>query len=420
MSDKKFSRRDFFARAGHVGAALTVLGPVAGKNLFAQTELAGPADLANGVLSKTVAPPIDPSACFWAALAHARAVSRRTLSRGDRRAGPSERVLFRLVERRRLEDDRCRPRVDAGVRLAAGGVDRRDRRRAVGARHRVRRQRRVDAPRLDGLRQRDVQVDGRRSDVDAPRPRRQRSTSARSPSIRRIRTSSSSRRSANCTRQARSAASFARATAARRGQKVLYQERRCRRGRGRDRSDELERRLCRSLEYAPSALVHVRADERPGRRHLQVDRRRHDVEAADERSAEGRHRPNRNRRRARAIRVACMRSSIVCCRNPGPQQPAPAAVGGVGARRARGEAASSVRRRRRDVDASLERQRAVGTRLVLRERSRSIRRTPTSSTCRTSPCRARRTAARRGSRCAAHPAATTTIRRGSRPTIRTR
>ncbi len=62
MSDKKFSRRDFFAHAGHVGAALTVLGPVAGKNLFAQTELAGPADLANGVLSKTVAPPIDPSA----------------------------------------------------------------------------------------------------------------------------------------------------------------------------------------------------------------------------------------------------------------------------------------------------------------------------------------------------------------------
>ena len=35
-----------------------------------------------------------------------------------------------------------------------------------------------------------------------------------------------------------------------------------------------QRRLRRTLEYASSALVHVRADERTGRRHLQVDRRR--------------------------------------------------------------------------------------------------------------------------------------------------
>ncbi len=53
-------------------------------------------------------------------------------------------------------------------------------------------------------------------------------------------------------------------------------------------------------------------------------------------------------------------------------------------------------------------------------RSQSIRRTPTSSTCRTSPSRGRWTAAKRGSRCAAHPAATTIISRGCRPTIRTR
>ncbi len=48
--------------------------------------------------------------------------------------------------------------------------------------------------------------------------------------------------------------------------------------------------------------------------------------------------------------------------------------------------------------------------------SPSIRRTPTSSTCRTSRCRDRRTAARRGCRCAARPAATTTSSRGSRRT----
>ena len=55
-----------------------------------------------------------------------------------------------------------------------------------------------------------------------------------------------------------------------------------------DRSDELANRLRRPVEYAPPAVVHLRAVERPGRRHLQIDRRRHDLDAVDERPADRR------------------------------------------------------------------------------------------------------------------------------------
>src|SRR6202022_480900 len=50
-------------------------------------------------------------------------------------------------------------------------------------------------------------------------------------------------------------------------------DRRRRRGRsgGRDRPVELERRLRWTLEHAPSALVHLRADKWSGWRNLQVD-----------------------------------------------------------------------------------------------------------------------------------------------------
>ncbi len=76
------------------------------------------------------------------------------------------------------------------------------------------------------------------------------------------------------------------------------QERQRRRRRRRDRPDQLAHRLRLAVEYAPSALVHLSADERPGRRDLQVDRRRHDLESADERPADGVHRQDRHRDRA--------------------------------------------------------------------------------------------------------------------------
>ena len=71
-----------------------------------------------------------------------------------------------------------------------------------------------------------------------------------------------------------SAASSARATAARRWQKVLVQGRRHRRHRPRLRAGQPERDLRRALADAPHALEHLSAVERPGQRPLQVDRRR--------------------------------------------------------------------------------------------------------------------------------------------------
>ena len=67
--------------------------------------------------------------------------------------------------------------------------------------------------------------------------------------------------------------------------KVAVQERRRRRVRRRDRSDESAGRLCVAVEHAAADLVHLSADERPGRRDLQVHRRRHDVESAEDRVA---------------------------------------------------------------------------------------------------------------------------------------
>ena len=156
--------------------------------------------------------------------------------------------------------DRRRPRLDAGVRLAAGRVDRRARRRAVGARHRLRRQRRVHAARFDGLRQRHVQVDRRRQDVDAHRPRQHaahRQGRGRSEESEHRR---SSRRSAISTTANPDRGVF---RSQRRRQDVeegALQERQRRRRRRRDRSDELAGGLRRALEHAAADLVHLSAD----------------------------------------------------------------------------------------------------------------------------------------------------------------
>ncbi len=55
---------------------------------------------------------------------------------------PAQRLLHRREQRRRLEDDRLRPHVDADLRRPADRLDRRDRRRAVGSERHLRRQRR--------------------------------------------------------------------------------------------------------------------------------------------------------------------------------------------------------------------------------------------------------------------------------------
>ena len=101
---------------------------------------------------------------------------------------PSQPYIFYIgmVQRRRLEDDRRRPHLEADLRRSADRLDRRGRGRAVGSEHHLRRQRRRAAAARPRRRRRHLQVDRRRQDVDASRPARRAADSARSSSIRRI------------------------------------------------------------------------------------------------------------------------------------------------------------------------------------------------------------------------------------------
>ena len=74
-----------------------------------------------------------------AALAPDRPGSRRSRPRALRRAEPAERVLRRLRQRRRLALHRLRLDVGADLRRPADRLDRRDRGRAVGPEHHLRR-----------------------------------------------------------------------------------------------------------------------------------------------------------------------------------------------------------------------------------------------------------------------------------------
>ena len=149
---------------------------------------------------------------------------------------------------------------------------------------------------------------------------------------------------------------------------------------------------------------------------------------SDQRPAGRRNRQNGHRGLADAIRAAFTRSSIVCSRRrraqpepplgTPPPQPAPA-----GARPSSPPPGQGGFFRSDDAGATwtphLQRPRAVGTRLVLREDRGRSDRTPTSSTSRTSRSTAHATAGKRGWCCADLRAATITTRRGSSPTIRT-
>ena len=87
-------------------------------------------------------------------------------------------------ERRRVEVDRRRHDLQAGVRRAASAVDRRDRRRPVQPQERLGRHRRVLDPQQRLDRRRHLQVDRRRRDLDARGPARFGAHFARSSSTR--------------------------------------------------------------------------------------------------------------------------------------------------------------------------------------------------------------------------------------------
>ena len=162
------------------------------------------------------------------------------------------------------------------------------------------------------------------------------------------------------------------------------EHRRRRRG---DRSDESRRRLRRTVGGAPGP-VGKRRVERHRRRHLQIDRRRHDLAAAHAAACPRGSRPGRHRDRAErsatALRHRCHAGATSA--SIAPMMPArPGRVATDDPRPAR------PHRRRRS-----------------RRCPRSIRRIPTSSTSPAPSPGNRPTAARPGPRFAARPAATTT------------
>ncbi len=121
---------------------------------------------------------------------------------------------------------------------------------------------------------------------------------------------------------------------------------------------------------------------------------------------------------------------VVDCLVPDPNAPPPAAGGGGRGAAAIPRVRSHRRRRGREVssDPTTRARRGPSCRTIRRSgdeggtssTSSSIPRTPTMSTCRTSPYPDPRTAATHGSRCAGLQAATTITNHGSRPTTRTR
>ena len=176
------------------------------------------------------------------------------------------------------------------------------------------------------------------------------------------------------------------------------QGRRHRRDRPRVRSREPADRLRGAVGRAASAVVHLRAGERPRQRPLQIDRRR--------------------RRRGTSSTKACRPKASAAWASRS-RRPIRRRI--YVDRRREGRRPVSLGRRRRDVHEGCRPTSASGGAAGTSRRSPSIRRTPTSSTCRTPASTSRPTAARRGARRSRRrPAATTITSSGSRPTIRTR
>ena len=126
-------------------------------------------------------------------------------------------VLRRVRDRRHVEDDEQRHDVHAGVRRAAGDVDRRHRHRAVESRRRLRRHRRAQQPPELVVRRGHLQVDRRRQEVAVRRAQGvpEHRAHRRAPEGSRI--PLTPRSSATCSDRTRSAASTRRPTAARTG-----------------------------------------------------------------------------------------------------------------------------------------------------------------------------------------------------------
>ena len=158
-----------------------------------------------------------------------------------------------------------------------------------------------------------------------------------------------------------------------------------RRGRYRHRSQESARHLRGAVGHAASAMVGVCAHQSARRRTVQIHRWRRYLEETDGRPA---HRRLRGQHRHRH-RAEQSEPSLGCGGRSG--SGLPPARGRTSARARRTNPTPNRRgslrfqRRRRDVETGQRREPALGTRLVLRTASRSIRSTPTAPTSSTPP-----------------------------------
>ena len=271
------------------------------------------------------------------ALAQHRSASRRADESRGRASEPAVHLLHRDGERRRLEDHRRRPDVEADLRRSADRLHRLGRGRAVRSEHLVRRKRRrVAAPRPGGWR-RHLQVDRRRRHVDAPRiarraadsEDRRRPAEPQSPLRRRARPPVRPQRGARHLQVDQWRADVR--------ARVVQRCQHRRQGR-RHRSLEPRHRL-RDDVGAAAGPVGERGVGWHERRDLQVDRWRHDVETAHAGAAAG-HRQRRARHRTEqpAPRLRDARSRLRCYRS-------------FGGPRVAWDGHLSIRRRGRDVDA---------------------------------------------------------------------
>ena len=113
-----------------------------------------------------------PVAVSRAALPRHRTVPREPHGRRRGRAHRAQRLLHGRQRRRRLEDRRLRPHVDADLRRGADGIGRRHRGVALEPERHLRRERRGPAPARPRRGRRHLQVHRRRPHLAARRPRR--------------------------------------------------------------------------------------------------------------------------------------------------------------------------------------------------------------------------------------------------------
>ena len=203
------------------------------------------------------------------------------------RPGKPVRLLPRVRDGRRREDVEQRRHVPGRLRQGARGLDRRGRRRAVRPEDGVGRKRRGQRPQQLGLGRRRLPLDRRRRNVgqrgpqglEGDRPHRRRPEGSENRLGRGGGEPLGAGRRPRPLRDTRRRQDLARRSA---GAGAVRRSRRLRRGRPRPVGPEHD--LRRPLRApAPALVVHFRpgGDRRQGpRRHLQVDRRRRDLEEA--------------------------------------------------------------------------------------------------------------------------------------------